>query len=497
MLAALLADIESDGEGNPIDPSAPQIHELRMTLGALSSQADESQWDEMSDLQLTEETCSTPDFYYGNTPTTSSLDSDSSGSSKDSFSSPLGFLQAALPHVSVQRLSQALADAEGNERDMDMWDIVATILTDESVREMEERGFAGLEDIEMGSMPPDDEIMWETVEKKKKPEQAKATKGKSSRSTKFTLVDVRQQQHRRPSKKGSAVHLLPDLWTQVSSLSAHLESLLPPHPSSFFQSYFHSPEYTTPYDALSAALTAISISQTPSTSDIHTSILFNLLDVLLPEYEDVDSLQRSRLISDTELSVKVTNGRGDDALDLVKLLRDLDSDSSSYLEMGIYHLPAPSPTKDFVIKRSLPAGPPIPQPPPPSTSRLRPPSPIAKKPSRFQWQDVPQRKIVDRAPHPLSPHIPAYSRDVNGIKVRGGGNGLGKGGKGDVGELAESRRRMTESMKKRNELLREASRMWQRGNARTRGGEVAFYFAEKVGHFPDFQFSNLAYFRMP
>ena len=39
---------------------------------------------------------------------------------------------------------------------------------------------------------------------------------------------------------------------------------------------------------------------------------------------------------------------------------------------------------------------------------------------------------------------------------------------------------MTETMRKRDEALREAARMWQRGNSKSRGGEVAFYFAERV-----------------
>lgn len=42
---------------------------------------------------------------------------------------------------------------------------------------------------------------------------------------------------------------------------------------------------------------------------------------------------------------------------------------------------------------------------------------------------------------------------------------------------------MGESMRKRDELLLEASKMWQKGNKKTRGGEVAFYFAERVGFF--------------
>ena len=40
---------------------------------------------------------------------------------------------------------------------------------------------------------------------------------------------------------------------------------------------------------------------------------------------------------------------------------------------------------------------------------------------------------------------------------------------------------MGESMRKRDEFLREASKLWQKGDKKMRGGEVAFYFAERVG----------------
>ncbi|EPQ56733.1 hypothetical protein GLOTRDRAFT_75580 [Gloeophyllum trabeum ATCC 11539] len=91
-------------------------------------------------------------------------------------------------------------------------------------------------------------------------------------------------------------------------------------------------------------------------------------------------------------------------------------------------------------------------------AKLKPP------PRDNAWHQIPPRKAG--GPHPLASYIPAYS----GAKVRGGGNGLGKGGKGDVGELR----------RKRDEALREASRYWQSGSAKTRGGEVALYFAERA-----------------
>jgi hypothetical protein len=485
-LAALLADLESDEEGNIIAPSSHQINELRTTLRELSAQADESQLSEFSDLQLIsldDDTSSTPDFYHGNTTTTSSLSSNLSESSQYSFSSPLGFLQAALPHISTATLSSALKDTDGE--DVDMWDIVAGILTEESIREMEERGLDGLEDEEVSRPFGDVEFNWETVERKKKfrePSTPKTAKKKNNRGKTISLVDVRQQQHLRPtfSKTDSSRSTpAPDPWTQLSSLSSHLATLLPPHSASFFQSYFHSPDYATPYKALCACLSAICKSIAGDIPEEYTPTLFTLLDILLPEYDSLDCEERSRLISDTELSIQATHGHGDDALDLVKLLRDLDSDSTSgYLEMGVYHLLPPPSTMQLQSKTT--SGPLEVQPPPQIRPKAKPPPTTGNKPSPYQWQAVPQRRASHRGPHPLAHHIPAYARDVNGKKVRGHGNAYGQGGKGDIGELSECRRRIDESLRRRNELLQEATRMWQRGNSRTRGGEVAFYFAERV-----------------
>ncbi|KAF5353148.1 hypothetical protein D9758_008732 [Tetrapyrgos nigripes] len=517
LVAALVSDIDQN-------PTEDQINIIRSTLQELAAQA-EVQSSELDPplSTFTDDTCSTPSFYHG--------ESSSSGSDtlQVSSNSPLGFLQAALPHVQTAKLCRALSEADTDEGNLDMWEIIAGILTDESIREMEERGLDGLEDDMEGFSATED---WQTVEKKKKTRTADTAKTqKKSRGKKFTIVDIRQQQHIKPSSSPtSAPQAAPDTWTQISSIATHLATLLPPYTTGFFQPYFHSPEYTTPYYAVQAALLAITRTQTQPQEGQHDAILISLLDIVLPSYEDLDSEARDRLISDTELSVNATNGRGDEALDLVGLLRELDTDfSSGYLAMGVYHQPASTTSSTFASHNSsfssisastnpasapatktawstLPSGPPPIPPPPPSSVGSRSGTNSSKrsgnKPSPYQWQQVPLKKIPRNTPHPLAIHIPAYQRDVNGFKVRGSGNGVGKGGKGDVGELfgagAESRsgsgsggdygyyqRRIADSMRRRNEMLLQASKMWQRGNARSRGGEVALYFAERAREFQE------------
>ncbi|KAG6916195.1 hypothetical protein DXG01_008077 [Tephrocybe rancida] len=476
LLAALLADLETDANGNATEPTSRQVEDLKSTLRELSSQADESQLNEFSDLHLTsntDDTTSTPEFCQGNTATSSS---ESSESSQQSFSSPLGFLQAALPHISTATLRLALEGAAVD--DVDMWDIVADILTADSIREMEERGLDGLDEDGMNTILREENIGWETVENKKKPT-AKVAKRKVGRGKTISIVDVRQRQHAPKHRSTDASRPAPDPWTQLSSLSEHLATLLPPHPASLFQSHFHSPNHGSPYIALHSCLKSICSAQAEVPSEEYTDTLFTLLDIILPEYESLDHEARMRLISDVEVSLQATCGRGDDALDLAKLLRELDSDSTGNLDMGVYHVAAPQSPQVEARRPVLPSGPPPILPPPQLRPKAKPPSPPSTKPSPFQWQTVPERPTI-QGPHPLAAHIPAYA---NVGKVRGAGNTYGKGGRGDVWELSEHKRRVGESMQKRNELLRQATKMWQKGNSKTRGGEVAFYFAERAREF--------------
>jgi len=456
LIAAFLHEIQQDLDGSPISPSQEQIDELRDTLKELASQADESQQSESSDFQFTSE----------------NIDSASSWTTPDDqykqmrlpFDSPLGFLQAALPEVPVVRLEEALKDFDVDSTDM--WDIVAMILTQEAIREMEERGLGEEEEMEI--------LEWTKVQKKKV-----MPKKNQVRPTKIVLGDVRRQHQVVNKQQGRDTRPSPDLWIQVSSISSQAATLLPSTPASFFQSYFHSPNHKTSYDALRAALLSISHSKPSENAtddeDVDSTVLFNLLDVVLAENEDADVEERDRIIADCELAVRVTLGQGDAALDLVHLLRDLDSNDS----LGLRHhkprtastLLDPIPTRGVQLPSQ-----PSPIPPPP---KQKPPlggQSGKKKKGPSQWQTVPARKPPPKGPHPLAAHIPTYARDVNGMKSK---RATGSGTQ-NIAANYEMRMRMGESMRRRQELLREASRMWQKGNKQTRGGEVAFYFAERV-----------------
>ncbi|KAF7309449.1 Cytoplasmic protein [Mycena indigotica] len=469
LLAAMFADIDLTS------PSASHhIAELRKDLLLLAEQADaESQSTFGDDFDFSASDESLHDFCTNTTTTTTTSFSDSS-----SFNSPLGFLIATMPHIPEERLRNALGlakTATAPDEEIDMWEVIATILSEETEREMRER--------DLDEREYETKTAWETSESKK----SIVRKPKKNKGNKITVSDVRQQQNLRPMQTTRALQV-DDRWTQLASISTHVAKCLPPHQPAFFQRYFHSPQHaSTPYNALCAALFAITTT-TEQHEGEHTATLFGLLDFLLPSHEDLDENGRTRLCSDVELALAAAQGRGEDALELVRIMRELDIDASQgHFEMGVYHSPVPSKLFAPQIRASSLANGPAPTAPPPKLARaVTAPAPSTSKPSPYQWQAVaPRRRVAQKdVPYSHAMHIPTYHTDVNGSRSRprAGGNADGKGGKGDVGELGAYRRRIGDAVRKRDESLREAARMWQRGkgNKKGRGGEVALYFAEQA-----------------
>jgi hypothetical protein len=240
-----------------------------------------------------------------------------------------------------------------------------------------------------------DGFNWETVRSKKKPSTKGGKKKIQSQSSKIILSDIRQQHHIRPSPssrrttdgliiKRPTVGVTPDPWTQISSLSTHIASLLPPHPPSFFQSFFHSPIHTTSYDALRVALTLLCKNKQDAAN--YSTIVSNIIDILSLYNGDVDPKLKARRTADIRLSVTATDGRATEALDLVNVLRDLDTRP----DMGLSHLLPPSPPSQ-------------------SKAMPKPPSPTSgNKPSPYEWQIV-RSTSTSRA------HMPSTSRPMRGM----------------------------------------------------------------------------------
>lgn len=359
------------------------------------------------------------------------------------MNTPLGFLHAALPHVPIERLIQALdgMDPEAEDGDMDMWDVIAGILSDEYVREMEERGLDP-DNVD----EDDDDSAWETVDRKKPPALSKKKQKQKHKlpTKKIPLTDVLQKHHRIPAASST----LPrgpasDAWTHLTSLSTHLSSLLPPHPPNYFLSYFHDPARgRTPYEALCAALRSCNISTVGEIS-IEEDELGNEEEILLLSlYDIVQSMypppsSNSKLLNETRLALRATQGRGEDALEVVKLLRELDPGyEAGWHAATTSRTPSPA---SFSAPTSL--SPPVSQSSPVRAPKHRPLHTLKSN----QWRTVPSSSFTPAASRP-----PA------------------------------NRDKLTELLQQRNLSLREAARTWQRGNRNNRGGEVAGYYAERV-----------------
>ncbi|KAI0705241.1 hypothetical protein BC835DRAFT_1459354 [Cytidiella melzeri] len=472
LIAAIVADYVNDPN---LLPSPEDVKNLRNTLSDLAAEADfhvHDISDDFAHMRFTEAAedsndTSTTDFLSSesNATTNTAITSELSNGSQ-SLNSPLRFLRTAFPQLPISRLKSALGGAEDID-EIDMESVVESIMAGEYVRELEERG--GQEGDTTVEQP------WDTVQ----PRQIKKQKRRSGKTV--TLGDVRQKQRLRASSTPNSPRTASaDAWTQLSSVSSHLETLIPYTTAAQFQSVFHSPQYATPSEALRAALTSIA-SPLPASTEMspgETQMLFGMFDILRESsaYQALPDVDREEMMSDAQLALRATQQRPDAALDVVWLLREVDGGE---VDWGIYHSPAPSPSPISATGRQskyislLSSGPPTVAPP---KAKLHvgvqsvPSSPVAS-PSTA-WQTVP---IVPRKSANLhADFIPAYHQ-ANGMK-----NGHVKLKTGTKKPFSGNNQRAGELMQKRKEALREASRAWQRGNSSTRGGEVAYYFAERA-----------------
>lgn len=467
-----MADLEAECESkNTKTPSRQQISNLRKNLSQLATLAEEQNYynevmsvpdstpSEKSPTSISYSSDDTPEWSSGDATTTSS--SEVSYGKQSGSGSPIGFLRAVFPNMDVAKLRAALARVGDN--DLDMEAIVEELLTSEHILEIEERDLdTGVAIVNDGSIP------WGPTKKAKSKKAPPALTVQKIKSTKVAITDVRQRQNH--AYPGSRLPATPDPWSQLTSLATHLATLLPSHSASYFQSAFHSPQHSTPAKALRSCLASIGAGNSANTEKTQ---LFGMFDILRssPTYNELTSEQRDEVLSDARLALRATQGNPDQALELVELLLDLETE----LDLGVYHTNpvVQSPTKSKYTTQ-LPSGPPSILSP-----KVNPTSPTSPrgKGATSQWQSIPERK-APQGLHPLAASIPAYNPGRKG-KIKGSGNGIGKGGKGDVGELSHAQR-MARLRTDRNEVLREATRYWKNGGSGNRGGEVAMYFAERV-----------------
>jgi hypothetical protein len=313
LIAAFISEFDSG------TPTTRQLRTLRKQLSKLAIAAERQLINEApspssSAAEGTNHTFSAPCTL---TDATSPLASPRSTFSAASFSTPLGFLQAAFPGVPSTRLEDAITNAgfDGCTEDVDMGRAIQLLLAQEYSPNDEESGL----------MPTS------------RPEQRTVKGKRKKRKDKIkviTINSIRPLQQNVPkspsyvpqSQNSSGV----DIWTSISSISTQLATLLPSRPESFFKSFFHSPESSSPAAAVRRALAAIINAEDNDGSLLDMVTLLRLQEIIqsTDEYSKLDAEGQQRFLSDTRLCLRAVGSRQDDAFDLVLLLRSLPDDAA-------------------------------------------------------------------------------------------------------------------------------------------------------------------------
>jgi len=306
LVAELLADIDAG--------SKQQLEILRDQLAALAAQAI------VDDCSLKDKTLNPPDDIYGSgsSHVTSSHYSAETSTTTDSPSleSPLAFLRQAFPDSSIQSLQDALRKT-GQTELLNMQRLVEDLLSQEVLALFEQENSES-----RGAV----EEEWQGVLKKKSVKGKKAARAKA-----VPLIDIRQrQQHRYPPASPTTAQGDTNPWSHLVSLASYLSDLLPLHSASEFLSAFHSPQHATPYDALTSFLNSMRPGKRDETAVDND--LITLMTLCVGDNQDDECFDAIL----ARKCVLATEGRIEDALDLFKLVQDMEFSGP------IVHLPAPT-----------------------------------------------------------------------------------------------------------------------------------------------------------
>jgi len=465
LVAALIADTDVD--------SKQQLEILSEQLAALAAQAI------VDDYSRKDTTPSPPDDRYGSGSShmTSSRSAGTSTTTDSPFESPLAFLRQAFPDISVEFLQDALLKT-GQTESLNMELLVEDLLSQELLAAFEQ------ENIES---PVTVETEWQAATKRK------SMKGKKSAKAKpVPLIDMRQRQHQTPrlaSPRLTTTQGDMDPWSHLVSLASYLSDLLPPHSASEFLSAFHSPQHTTPYDALISFLNSIKPIKREEL-DIDNDLI-TLMGLCVGDDQDEDSFDAVL----ARKCVLATEGRIEDALDLFTLVQNIE------LSSPIVHLPAPTLQNDPLTTKSptspTKGKPKLPTPTKQTTSNQSTQRGTFAQAAANSWTYIEKRKPTAVQPHPHVAFIPSYQhkRDHRVIATETPEKNI------EVANQVRRHRAVEESWQIRRtevmlllvplsyiltslQALRKASRHWQQSR-NGYGGQVAAYYAEEARKYLD------------
>jgi hypothetical protein len=336
--------------------------------------------------------------------------------------SPLAFLRAAFPDLSIQTLLDAVYNASSQDGTLGMQSLVEDLMSCELPSS--------------GSPSIDDEETWSTVPAHK------PTKKKGKRvpkPLKLVIGDVRQRQLMKTPSQGPTTSNQVDPWTRLSSLAEYISTLIPIDPSKILSS-FHSPEYPTAFDALASHISSI-ITPQRSEDDIDSELIFMMECMSGGEVtEEIDAVWARRC-------VRATRGKLEDAMDLYGILKDIQQ------QVPVVHLKPPDVSRAKTsVSVSTPRRPPI----TPRSPAINTRSPNIKTPQVPQAKVLEWRVVEKRQPKSSQPIPQAYD------------------------EVAQNRAIEQEWRDKRLEALRKASQYWQRGQD---GRQIAGYYADEANRY--------------
>ncbi|BEJ17330.1 hypothetical protein CspHIS471_0607310 [Cutaneotrichosporon sp. HIS471] len=324
LISAMVQDYANDGT------LAANEAVLREQLAALEAHvvadaADEADNDPVPSLFLPSEADSSPvDALSLSQAPTSSLTSSlpslsshpSSGSMSrsitdyDDFESEKDFLAVLFPSLSAKDVATALAV----ERSLE--DAVDHLLSIEAIRESQ-RNWS------WGDKPPEEEGKSEVVMRRGSSSSGRSGTGtgtpvsastpvpatKVKKKKKKTTIHTVDTLQRRPQQPRSPIArpTPSNIWTTLSSLATYLSDILPYTQASWFQTYLHSPDYMSAYEAVLASLKQLSLtSEAPPSPEV--------VDVLEEVFGPQDELV---------YCIGAADGDTSNALDLMDLLADL------------------------------------------------------------------------------------------------------------------------------------------------------------------------------
>jgi DNA-nicking Smr family endonuclease len=355
---------------------------------------------------------------------TSALPSpNSSNSGLGLVKSPLAFLRAAFPDLSIQTLLEAVDNASSQDGTLSMQSLIEDLLSCELLCS--------------GSPSIDDEEKWDTVPAQK-PNKKKGKR--AAKPQKLVIGDVR---HRQLMKSPSQGPITPsnhvDPWNRLSSLAEYISTLIPIESSKLLSS-FHSPEYPTAFHALASQISAITVPQRLE-EDIDSELIL-MIEFMSggEDTEDIDAAWARKC-------VQVTKGKLEDAMDLYDISKEIKQ------QVPIVHLKPPdiSRTKNPVSVSASSRPPPTPR-SPAINSR----SPTVKSP-RAPQVNVSEWRVVEKRRPKSSQLLPEAFDEV------------------------EQNRAIEQNWRDRRvEALRKASQHWQRGQD---GRQIAGYYAEEANRY--------------